>query len=171
MIAGIVALLIAVLGLVSLVDLALSFLDIKLSSLFGMKIELSLKGLLGYIFYPFTVILGVPLSDAGIISRIIAERTIVTEVVAYQDLALAIKEGLLSNPRSAVIATYALCGFAHLASMAIFVGGVSALVPKKTRILSEVAFAALLASTLACLLTACIAGTFFTKSTVLLGAG
>jgi CNT family concentrative nucleoside transporter len=110
------------------------------------------------------LILGVPTSDAGEISKIIGKRVIVTEVVAYKDLAIALEQGLLRHPgRSAVVATYALCGFAHLASMAIFVGGVSALAPEKTRNIANVALRALVAATLACLLTACVAGTFFTE--------
>jgi len=166
MIVGIVALLIAVLGLVALVDLFLSTLGTRV---LGLEAELSLKVIFGYIFYPFTIILGVPLSDAGIISEIIGERVIVTEVVAYKDLATALEQNLLQHPRSAVITTYALCGFAHLASMAIFVGGVCALAPDRTRNIGKAALRALLAATLACLLTACVAGTFFTKGSILLG--
>ena len=169
MIVGIVALLIAVLGLVSLVDLFLSFAGGKINYLFALNINWSLKDLLGYIFYPFTLILGVPASDAGVISKIIGERVIVTEVVGYQDLATALAQDTLAHSRSAVIATYALCGFAHLASMAIFVGGISALCPKRTPTLARVALRALLAATLACLLTACVAGTFFTEQSILLG--
>ncbi len=170
MIVGIVALLIAVLGLVALVDLFLSTLGTRINLLFGIQIDWSLKGILGYIFYPFTLILGVPVSDAGIISKIIGERVVVTEVVAYRDLAVVLGKNLLQHPRSAVIATYALCGFAHFASMAIFAGGVSALAPNKTHTIAGVALRALLAATLACLLTACIAGTFFTKGSILLGS-
>jgi len=73
------------------------------------------------------------------------------------------------HPRSAVIATYALCGFAHIASMAIFIGGISALVPEKRKVLARVGFRALIAATLACLMTASVAGTFFFKGSLLLG--
>jgi CNT family concentrative nucleoside transporter len=128
-----------------------------------------LKVILGYVFYPFTFIFGIPSSDAFTISKIIGERVIVTEVVSYQDLALAMQAGLLEHPRSAVIATYALCGFAHLASMAIFVGGISALAPAKKRVLAEIGLRALMAATLACFMTACVAGTFFTSGSILLG--
>ena len=161
MIVGIVALLIAVLGLVALVDLGLS----------ALGPEWSLKTIFGYIFYPFTIILGVPRSDWGVISKIIGERVIVTEVVAYKDLAIALEGNLLQHSRSAVITTYALCGFAHFASMAIFVGGVSALAPDRTRNIGGAALRALLAATLACLLTACVAGTFYTegRASILLG--
>jgi CNT family concentrative nucleoside transporter len=169
MIVGIVALLIAILGLVALVDICLAAFGARINLIFGLEGQWSLKAICGYLFYPFTVVLGVPLSDAGIISRIIGERLIVTEVVSYNDLAAALKENLLHDPRSAVITTYALCGFAHLASMAIFVGGVCALAPDKIRNIGGIAVRALVAATLACLQTACIAGTFFTKGSILLG--
>ncbi|MCK4527459.1 nucleoside transporter [candidate division WOR-3 bacterium] len=169
LIVGIVALLIAVLGLVALLDLILGVFGGKLNAFLGTGIDWTLKGLLGYIFYPFTLILGVPPSDAGIIAQIIGERSIVTEVPAYQDLAIVMSKGLLQHPRSAVIATYALCGFAHIASMAIFVGGVSALVPEKRQVLARVGFRALIAATLACLMTACVAGAFFIKGSLLFG--
>lgn len=169
MIVGIVALLVAVLGLVALFDLFLLFLGGKINLFFNLGVDWSLKNLLGYIFYPFSVIMGVPLSDAGVISKIVAERMVVTEVVAYQDLATALGSNALQYSRSAVIASYALCGFAHLASMAIFVGGTAALAPNKKHALAEIAFRALIAATLACLLTACIAGTFYTEGSILFG--
>ena len=168
LIVGIVALLIATLGIVALVDLGLTSMGGQLNSLIGAEMDWSLKGLLGYAFYPLTLLLGVPLSDAHVVSQIIGGRTVVTEVVAYQDLAASIENGLLQHPRSFVIATYALCGFAHVASMAIFVGGVSALVPEKRNILAQIGFRSLVAATLACLMTACVAGVFFTKNSLLL---
>ncbi len=169
MVGGVIAVLIAVLGLVALFDLFLSVLGSKINTWFSLNVDWSLKSLLGYLFYPFTLILGVPLADVGEISKIIGERSVLTEVVAYRDLANLLARDALFYRRSAVIATYALCGFAHLASMAIFVGGVSALIPNRTKAIAKVAPRALLAATLACLLTACVAGTFFTKHSILLG--
>jgi CNT family concentrative nucleoside transporter len=169
MIAGIVALLIAVLGLVALVDLVLSGIGDSMNPMLGTEGRWSLSGLFGYVFYPLTLVLGVPPSDAGVVSRIIGERLIVTEVAAYGDLAAAMENGLLQHPRSAVIATYALCGFAHVASMAIFVGSVCALAPQCTKGIGPIAVRALIAATLACLMTACVAGTFFTEGSILLG--
>jgi CNT family concentrative nucleoside transporter len=169
-VAGIVALLLAVLGLVALADLGTTALGSWINGAAGLQLDWSLRGLAGLVFYPLTVIIGVPLEDAALISRIIGERLIVTEVVSYQHLAEAIADGAIASPRSTVVATYALCGFAHLASLAIFIGGVSALAPEKTAQLSRIGWRALLAATLACLLTACIAGTFYT-STSILGAG
>jgi CNT family concentrative nucleoside transporter len=169
MIVGIVALLIAVLGLVALVDLVLSGIGDSVNPWLGTEGRWSLGGLFGYVFYPLTLVLGVPLSDAGEIARIIGERLIVTEVAAYGDLAVAMENGSLQHPRSAVIATYALCGFAHVASMAIFVGSVCALAPQRAKDIGPIAVRALVAATLACLMTACVAGTFFTEGSILLG--
>ena len=169
LVGGIVALLLAVLGLMAVLDLLLMWAGARVNGLCGLGLDWSLKGLMGYLFYPFTLAMGVPLSDAGVISRIVGERAIVTEVVSYQDLSAAIQQGLVHDPRSIVIATYALCGFAHIASVAIFVGGTASLAPSRTRDLAGVGFRALLAATLACLMTACVAGTFFTGQSVLMG--
>jgi len=169
MIVGIASLLIAILGLVALVDLGLGVLGSKINPMVGLEGQWSLKAICGYVFYPFTIVLGVPLSDVGTVSKIIGERLVVTEVVAYKDFATVLEENLLQHSRSAVITTYALCGFAHLASMAIFVGGICALAPEKVRNIGSVAVRALIAATLACLMTACVAGTFFTQGSILLG--
>jgi len=169
MVVGIVALLLAFLGIAALADAIFSGLGLKLNSLTGISIDWSLKGLLGYFFYPFTLIIGVPYPDAFEISKLIGERTILTEVKSYQDLATLLSKNVLKEPRSAVLAAYALCGFAHIASLAIFVGGTAALVPKRTKDLSEVGVRALIAATLACLMTAAVAGTFFMENSILLG--
>ncbi|MCF6148411.1 MAG: nucleoside transporter [Candidatus Kuenenia sp.] len=169
LIVGIVALLIAVLGLVALINVCLQFFGGKLNLLLGIQIDWSLKGLLGYLFYPLTIIIGVPVSDAGAISKIIGERAIVTELTAYRDLADVIGKDILHHPRSVIIATYALCGFAHIASLAIFMGSIAALIPNKIHIFTQIGFRPLIAATLACLMTACIAGTFYTNTSLLLG--
>ncbi len=169
MIVGIVALLLAFLGLVALVDLVLSGAGERVGALSGIRIDWSLKGLLGYLFYPLTLAIGVPPSDAFEVSRLIGERVVLTEVKSYQDLAALLASGTLSSPRSAVIAAYALCGFAHVASLAIFVGGTAALVPHRMRELSAVGPRALAAATLACLMTAAVAGTFYSGGSVLFG--
>ncbi len=155
---GIAALLIGVLGLTALVDMILGFI----------YSGLSLQTLLGYLAYPLTLLLGIVPEDATKIAPLIGEKLILTEVVAYQDLAVLIADKALTSPRSAVITTYALCGFSHLASMAIFVGGISTLAPEKTKEISQVAFRSLLAATLACLMTGSVAGIFFQGSSLLL---
>jgi CNT family concentrative nucleoside transporter len=166
---GIIALLLAFLGLVALLDLILGGLGGLLNGGFGWHLELSLKSLLGYLFYPFTLAIGVPPSDAMEIARVVGERTVATEIPAYGHLAELMARGALRDPRSALIASYALCGFAHVASLAIFVGGTGALAPTRLKDLSRLGLRALLAATLACLMTAAVAGTFFTGASVLLG--
>ena len=168
--AGIVALLIAVLGLVALLDLGLGAVGEEINFFTGLNFDWSLKGLLAYVFYPFVLVMGVPLEDARIVAGIIGERMIVTEVTAYFDLASACADGLIKHGRSSVIAAYALCGFAHVASMAIFIGGIAAIAPSRVKTLSEVALRALIAATLACLMTACIAGAFYNKGIILFSA-
>ena len=168
LVVGIVALLLAVLGLVALADLLLNAAGGPLNDLLGWQVDWSLGGLLGYLFYPFTLLLGVPPEDARVAAKIIGERAIVTELTAYRDLNTALAGGLLQHARSPVIIAYALCGFAHLASLAIFVGGVAALAPGRARVLTEVGFRALLAATIACLMTACVAGIFYREGTLFL---
>lgn len=169
MVIGIMALLLAFLGIVALIDFLLSGMGLRINNLMGIQIDWSLKGILGYLFYPFALIVGVPPSDAFEIAKLIGERAVLTEVKSYQDLASLLSTGVLKNPRSAVLAAYALCGFAHIASLAIFVGGTAALVPERTKDISQVGFRALIAATLACLMTAAVAGTFFTEGSILLG--
>jgi len=168
LIVGIAAVLVAVIGLVALVDLFLGLMGTNINSLTNSDFKYSLANIFGYIFYPLTLILGIPFSDVLEASKIIGERIIVTEVVSYQDLSLAIKDGVITNPRSITIITYALCGFAHLASMAIFVGGISAIATERRREIASLGFRSLFAASLACLMTACIAGVFFTGSSILL---
>ncbi|MFC1769548.1 NupC/NupG family nucleoside CNT transporter [Nitrospirota bacterium] len=160
---GVVALLLAFLGLVALADAGLSW----AGGFVGMS-ELSIAKLLGFVFYPFALVIGVPPGDAMEVAQLIGQRAVVTEVKSYQDLAVMIEQGALEHPRSAVLAAYALCGFAHIASLAIFIGGIAALVPSRMADLSSLGLRALIAATLACLMTAAIAGTFFTQGSILL---
>ena len=152
---GIIALLLAFLGLLSMCNWFLGFMGAKI---FGM--DLSLQLILKYLYYPITLIMGVPFHDAGQIATLLGERTIVTEVVSYQHLHQLIMDGVVTNTRSITIASYALCGFAHIASLAIFVGGFSALAPARAKDLAQLGFRALYAATLACLMTGCVAGLF-----------
>ena len=126
---GIAALLIAMLGLVALVDRVL----LLPSAWLSLPQSLTLATILGWVFYPLTVLLGIPLADVPTAARLLGERVLLTEVVAYQEMARLASAGVFAEPRSVVILSYALCGFAHVASVAIFVGGMVALVPVATR--------------------------------------
>jgi len=165
---GIIALLIAFLGLLALLDLILGWFGGYFNAWFGWNIDWSVGALLGCLAYPFTLILGVPPADALEIARVIGERTVATEVASYQHLSRLLAEGVLQHPRSSIIASYALCGFAHVASLAIFVGGIGALAPKRMKDLSRLGFRALLAATLACLMTGAVAGAFYASGSILL---
>jgi CNT family concentrative nucleoside transporter len=159
----------AFLGLLALLDLVLGWFGGYLNHWFGLHFDWTLKSILGFVFYPFTLVVGVPPHDAMAIAKLVGERTVVTEAVAYQHLAQLMSQGAIANPRSALVAAYALCGFAHVASLAIFVGGTGALAPTRLKDLSRLGFRALLAATLACLQTAAVAGTFYTHGSILLG--
>jgi len=166
LVVGVVALLLAVLGLVGLLNLALGWAGVHMNARFGWDLKWTLENMLGYVFYPFSAIMGVPAEDSLTVSRLVGERVILTELASYQHLA-----GVMGsmNPRSVVLATYALCGFAHVASLAIFVGGASALAPSRARALASVGVRALVAATLACFMTACVAGAIPMGNTLLLG--
>jgi len=166
---GIVTLLIAFLGILALLNLGLGWAGGLLNGLFGWHVEWSIEALLGYLLYPLTVVMGVPPSDALPVAKILGDRTILTEVFSYGRLAELMAGGALRDPRSAIIASYALCGFAHVASLAIFIGGTGALAPTRLRDLSRLGFRALLAATLACLMTGAVAGAFYTGSSLLFG--
>ncbi|MFC1754647.1 NupC/NupG family nucleoside CNT transporter [Thermoproteota archaeon] len=165
---GIAALLVAFLGILALFNWLIGFVANPIVRALGFNFEVTLQGILGYIFYPLTLIIGVVPSDAMIVSELLGERLVLTEVFAYQHLSTLISEGALSSGRSAVLATYALCGFTHIASLAIFVGGVSALIPQRTKDVARLGFRALFSATLACLMTAAVAGVFYTEGATVL---
>src|SRR5689334_14315901 len=162
--AGISALLIAVLGLVALIDKVLG----SVSMWLGMSEPLSLIRMLSWLFYPFAFLLGVQRSDVPMAARLLGERVILTEVVSYNHLAQSISSGQITDPRTVVILSYALCGFAHVAAVAIFVGGTAILAPSRRDDLASLGLRALLAATLATLMTGCVAGIFSSGEGVML---
>ncbi len=161
--AGISALIIAILGIVALIDKILG----TASSWFGMSEPLSIVRILGWIFYPLAFLLGLESSDVALAARLLGERVILTEVFSYNHLAQLISSGQITSPRTVVILSYALCGFAHVAAMAIFVGGTAALAPSRRDDLASLGLRALLAATLATLMTGCVAGIFSSGEGVL----
>lgn len=164
LVVGICALLIAFLGLLALLDLFIGFIGNVFAGPADSAQQWSLDKLLGYLMAPFAVVIGVPPSDATLAGSMLGKRLVATEIPAYLQLAEALQSHALSHPRSQVIIAYALCGFAHIASLAIFVGGTAALVPERRRDLAAVAVRALLAANLACLMVGAVAGTFYHQS-------
>lgn len=120
--------------------------------------ELSLQFLLGYIFAPIMWLIGVPLKDITLVGRLLGEKLIMTEFIGYISLADLKASGVFSSTKSIIMSTYILCGFANFASIGIQIGGIGALAPSKRTLLSRFGMKALLAGTLASLLSATIIG-------------
>ncbi|MEW5914134.1 MAG: nucleoside transporter C-terminal domain-containing protein [Thermodesulfobacteriota bacterium] len=163
---GIVALLISFLGLVALANGLVGW----VGGLLGAP-GLSLESILGWLGYPLALIMGVPPADAAQVGALLGQRALVTEIPAYSQLAKLLAQHGLTYGRSALLASYALCGFAHVASVAIFVGGFGALAPGRLGELSRLGLKALWAATLATVMTGCIAGIFASGGASLLGLG
>jgi len=118
----------------------------------------NLQFLFGFLFAPIAWLLGVCSQDIMLVGQVIGEKTVLNEFFAYVTLGDMKEKTLLSDPKSAIIATYALCGFANFASIGIQIGGISAIAPSQRKTLSELGIKALIGGTVACLLTAAIAG-------------
>lgn len=166
LVVGIVALLVSFLGLVAVVNGIFGW----GGGLLGFP-GLSLEGILGYVAWPLALALGIPPADAGQIATLLGQRILVTEIPAYMGLAGMLKHHTLAYARSPLIASYALCGFTHVASMAIFCGGLGALVPSRVGEISRLGIKALWAATLATAMTGCVAGIFALGGRSLLGLG
>ncbi|MFN3529143.1 MAG: NupC/NupG family nucleoside CNT transporter [Bacteroidia bacterium] len=119
---------------------------------------LSLQYILGNLFAPVAWLIGVRGDDVVLIGQLLGEKTILNEFIAYTSLAEFKLNNALSNPRSVIIATYALCGFANFASIGIQIGGIGALAPGRRTLLSQLGVKALIGGTVACLLNGAIAG-------------
>ncbi len=114
--------------------------------------------ILGMLFAPFAWILGTPSEDVLVVGQLLGQKTVINEFVAYGELQNLRDAGITLHPKSLLIATYALCGFANFASIGIQIGGISAIAPGQRKNLTELGIKALIAGTVACFLTACIAG-------------
>jgi CNT family concentrative nucleoside transporter len=117
----------------------------------------SLGQILGFLFAPVAWLIGVPWHDCGAIGNLLGTRMALNEVIAY--ISLGAQKAALA-PRSFTIATFALCGFANLGSIGMQIGGIGALVPERRNDLAKLGFRAMLAGTMANLISASIAGMF-----------
>jgi CNT family concentrative nucleoside transporter len=118
-----------------------------------------IENILTGVFYPFAWLTGVPPNDVPAVAKMLGERLILTEIPSYIALGKFAAAG--GSERTVLITSYSLCGFAHIGSMAIFVGGIGALAPKKMRLLSRLGPKALLGATLVTLMTGAVAGIFY----------
>lgn len=114
--------------------------------------------LLGLIFAPFAWLLGTPSSDILYIGQLLGQKTMINEFVAYGELGKLQQSGVVLKDKSMIIATYALCGFANFASIGIQIGGIGAIAPGQRKTLTELGLKSLIGGTIACFLTAAIAG-------------
>ena len=128
------------------------------SSSDGRYASLSMEYILGNVFAPVAWIIGVPATDITTVGQLLGEKTILNEFYAYASLSKLKASGAITNYRSIVIATYALCGFANFASIGIQIGGIGVLAPKQRGTLAKFGIKALIGGTVAALLTATIAG-------------
>ncbi len=118
----------------------------------------NLEFILGYCLAPLMWLIGVPSQDITLVGQLLGEKIIASEFVAYNSLSEFKSTAVLSNDKSIIMATYMLCGFANFASIGIQIGGIGGLAPNKREFLSKFGFRALLAGTLASLMSATIVG-------------
>jgi CNT family concentrative nucleoside transporter len=124
----------------------------------GQYEHFNLEFILGYCLAPLMWLIGVPSQDIALVGQLLGEKIIASEFVGYTSLAEFKSTGALMNSKSVIMATYMLCGFANFASIGIQIGGIGGLAPNKREFLSKFGFRALLAGTLASLMSATIVG-------------
>jgi CNT family concentrative nucleoside transporter len=143
--ANVAAMLVAFVAIIAMVNAILGLID------------LSLQQILGWIFSPLAWVMGVPWNEAGIIGSLMGEKLVLTELIAFGDLSELMTTNSISD-RSAIIASYALCGFANFASVGIQLGGIGGIAPERRKDLAKLALKAMFGGALASWLTATIAG-------------
>ncbi|XP_069737255.1 solute carrier family 28 member 3 [Phaenicophaeus curvirostris] len=165
LVANIAVNLIAFLALLAFLDSALSW----VGNLFDYP-QLNFENICAYLFMPFSFMMGVDWEDSFIVGGLLGYKTFFNEFVAYERLSKLIhnreKGGIMyvngvkqyMTVRSEVIATYALCGFANFGSLGLVIGGLTSLAPSKKKEIAGGAFRAMIAGTVACFMTACVAG-------------
>lgn len=122
--------------------------------------ELSFQWILGKLFSPLVFLMGVPTVDISAAGSLLGQKIILNEFVAYSELSTFIANGGL-QPKTIMILTYALCGFANFSSIAIQIGGIGGLAPEKKSLIAKLGLKALIGGTLTTCLTATIAGILF----------
>ena len=160
------AMLLAFIALIALLNALLGWIGgfthltdgLQAIGLLGAGQPLSLESMLGWIFAPLAFVMGVPWADAYEIGTLLGVKTAVNEFIAYLSLNALLESGADLSPRSVIIATYALCGFANFSSIAIQIGGIGGIAPSRRSDLARIGLRAMIAGTLAAFMTATIAG-------------
>jgi concentrative nucleoside transporter, CNT family len=148
---NVAAMLIAFVALVAAANWLLS----QGALIFGWHSERPLQQILGYVNAPFAWLMGVPSKDCLLVGQILGERVVLNEFFGY--ISLTAQKAALEE-RSYTLATYALCGFANIGSIAIQVGGLGSLAPERRGDFARLGFKAMIGGLLACYMTACVAG-------------
>ena len=143
--ANVAAMLIAFVAMIAMIN--------ALLGIFGF----SLEQILGLIFSPLAWTMGVPWNEANLVGSLMGKKIVLTELIAYGDLSSSISNNLLSE-RSAIISSYALCGFANFASIGIQLGGIGGIAPERRKDISKLGVKTMFGGALASWLTATIAG-------------
>jgi len=146
------AMLLAFIALIALLNTIVG----GISGLFGFQ-DITIEFLLGYLFAPFAYIIGVPVSEMLQAGSFIGQKIVVNEFFAYVNF-VEVKDTL--SPATQAIVTFALCGFANLSSIAILLGGIGSMAPSRRKDIAKLGVHAMLAATLANLMSAAIAGVF-----------
>lgn len=151
---NVAAMLIAFMALIAMCDGVIGWLGATLGYEWSLSIALS------YLFAPMALLMGVEFGDCLRVGELLGVRMVTNELVAYELLAEWMNEGsdVHLSGRSQIILTYALCGFANLLSVGIQIGGIGSIAPTRRADLAQLGLKAMLGGTLACLMTACIAG-------------
>tara|TARA_B100000700_G_scaffold76373_1_gene85611 strand:+ start:303 stop:1526 length:1224 start_codon:yes stop_codon:yes gene_type:complete len=144
--ANVAAMLIAFVSIITMINYCLIFL-----------FSINMQQILGIIFQPLAWSMGIPWNEAKIVGTLMGEKIVLTELIAYSNLSELIKNNEISN-RSAIIASYALCGFANFGSIGIQLGGIGGMAPNRRKDISKLGFKAMVGGALASWLTATIAG-------------
>lgn len=134
--------------------------------------RLSLQLVLGWLHWPVAFLMGTPIQDCLVVGRMLGEKLIITEFGAYADLAShldAVRRGAAPamDPRSIVIVSYALSGFANFASIAIQIGGISPLAPSRRHEIARLGFKAMVGGAITSYVIACVAGAFYSGTSML----
>lgn len=121
----------------------------------GVRFPHSINAVLGFFCAPIAWMIGIPWKDAPMVGNLIGTRAVLNEFIAYQQLGAMAKAGAVST-RTLAIATFALCGFANIGSVGMQIGGIGALIPRRRNELAKLGMRALLAGTMANLMSASI---------------
>jgi CNT family concentrative nucleoside transporter len=163
---NVAAMLVAFVGLIAMVDWMLTWVPLGFCTdgvALGWFMDgcepLSLSRILGWLFAPIAFSMGVPWAEAGTVGTLLGEKIVLTEFIAYIHLGELINGATpVLSQRSAVIASYALCGFANFASIGIQLGGIGGIAPSRMRDLAELGLRAMIGGSLAAFMTGTIAG-------------